>query len=146
MPKIQCSGGGNPARTTSAVISCFLKLELGLWHFAAPLRDTVTSVNFPFCFKENKSNQPTKTTKRSRKPGKALQMFASEVMQHIMHGAVSGQVQGQVSPWSCGWIEDPGLHHCQASHFPQATAAEGFPGSACSQPGPAARLCPAMGS
>lgn len=44
-------------------------------------------------------------------------MFVSEVKQHIMYGAVFGQVQGQVSLWSCGWIEDPGLHHCQAPTF-----------------------------
>lgn len=79
------------------------------------------------CFNENKTNQPTKTTKRSRKPGKALQTFAGEVMQHMVGSLWAGAGQVDTHP---GAVLDRG---------PRARSVQ-------PNAGPAVPPCPVMGS
>lgn len=79
---------------------------------------------------ENKTNQPTKTTKRSRKPGKSLaNLCERDDAAHNAQGSPwSGAGWGGCSPWSCGWTEDQGLHQCQATtvdSFPSIASVRG---------------------
>lgn len=83
-----------------------------------------------------------KTTKRSKKPGKALPTFVSKVMPHIAHGAVFGQVQGQVDapPEAVAAQRAQGFTSARRP-LPWTATAEGFPASVCSQTRPSCSGC-----
>lgn len=79
-----------------------------------------------------------KTTKRSKKPGKALHTFVSKVMPHIAHGQVQGQVDAP--PEAVAAQRAQGFTSARRP-LPWTTTAEGFPASVCSQTRPSCSGC-----